>query len=117
VTGRHVASQPSLAPTRKVTAVFGGGAAATLLIFATRRIVGYDLDPELAGLIITAAVTAAGYATREYAQAQATASRARHAPRPPADDAGITTVEILLLIIVVMLFILVAVTTGVRIDV
>jgi uncharacterized membrane protein YidH (DUF202 family) len=115
MTGRHVASQPSLAPTRKVTAVFGGGAAVTLLIFATRRVVGYDLDPELAGLIITAAVTAAGYATREYAQA--TASRARHAPRPPADDAGFSTVEVLLFVIVVMLFILVAVTTGVRIDV
>jgi uncharacterized membrane protein YidH (DUF202 family) len=106
VTGRHVASQPSLAPTRKVTAVFGGGAAATLLIFATRRVIGYELDPELAALIITAAVTAAGYATREYAQAQATASRARHAPRPPADDAGIIdlgpVLQVLLIVFIVV---------------
>jgi hypothetical protein len=107
-----------------MTAVGGTATAVALLVWVAHRGLGLDLDPELAALIVGALASVAGYLAKERrdqdtAGQKMTLGRHRYPPPPrrPPDDAGLTTVEILLIIIVVMLFVLVAVTTGARIDV
>ena len=57
-------NQPTVMPSRKVTAAGGGGLVASLVIIIAAKL-GVDLSPEEAAIFAAAVATAAGYFFRE----------------------------------------------------
>ena len=62
----NLVNQPSSKPTRKMSAVIGGGTASTLLIWAASQ-AGVDLPEEVAGLLVALAAALSGWFVRERA--------------------------------------------------
>lgn len=60
-----LANQPSVLPSRKVTAAAGGGVTASLLIWAAAKFLGWEFSAEEASLLVAAIATVMGYAVRE----------------------------------------------------
>jgi len=73
--------QPSLAPTRKMTATGVAGTAATILVLVADAF-GYELDPALAAALVGATAFVVGYFTKSKAPTFEDGARNLGAPPP-----------------------------------